>query len=219
MIDISDIFLEKWPHVSLGLLSCSVTVEQSSRELQLEIENESARCRQSIKSEEISQNEIINAARKVYRTFGKDPARYRLSAEALLRRIVKGESLYLINNVVDCVNLLSFTSGYSIGGYDQNKISGKILLDIGRADDVYTGLGRGILNIDGLPVLRDSEGAFGSPTSDSVRTCVAPQTSRFLMVVFDFGKSSSLAEFLDHSESILNQYTGFELINRQIIER
>lgn len=218
MIEISERFSSKWAHVSLGLLSCSVSVTESSQALRAEIEDQSAWCRKNLKSEEISTKEAINIGRKAYRALGKDPARYRLSAEALLRRIVKGEDLYLINNVVDCVNLLSFTSGYSIGGYDFAKISQPILLDVGLPDDLYTGLGRGVLNISDLPVLRDSLGAFGSPTSDSVRTSVTAETTQFLMVVFDFGNSDGLSAFLDRAQLLFQQYANSECFNKQIIK-
>src|SRR5690606_16509774 len=99
------------------------------------------------KIEQISKIPAISASRKGYKACGKDPARYRLSAEALLRRVVNRNEIYQINNIVDVLNLISISSGFSIGGYDSDKIKGAVTFGIGEKDEPYTGIGRGELNI------------------------------------------------------------------------
>jgi DNA/RNA-binding domain of Phe-tRNA-synthetase-like protein len=101
--------------------------------------------------------------------------------------VVKNKGLYQVNNVVDVLNLVSITTGFSIGGYDCDKIEGKVVMGIGAASEPYEGIGRGRLNIEFLPTFRDEKGAFGTPTSDSERTAVTQNTKRFLMVIIDFG--------------------------------
>ena len=44
-------------------------------------------------------------ARTLYKALGLDPTKTRPSNEALLRRALKGESLYRINTLVDALNL------------------------------------------------------------------------------------------------------------------
>lgn len=111
--------------------------------------------------DDIKSNDNINATRKAYKQLGKDPNRYRPSAEALRRRVVRGLGLYKINNLVDVINLLSLESGYSIGGFDADKISGDTLtLSVGTSDDLFEGIGRGILNIENLPLYRDAIGGL-----------------------------------------------------------
>lgn len=144
-----------------------------------------------IASSEIEMEDIKNIhpifyGRKFYRKNGKDPARYRLSSESLLRRVIKFKELYHVNDIVDAGNLISLRTGYPIGIYDADKLTGNMEFSIGMADDVYEGIGRGILNIEGLPVLRDELGAFGSSTSDSVRTAVSKDTKRILFVVYGY---------------------------------
>jgi DNA/RNA-binding domain of Phe-tRNA-synthetase-like protein len=124
----------------------------------------------------------------------------------LLRRVVSGKDLYQINNVVDQLNLVSITSGFSIGGYDAAKIQGDISFGIGLANEPYQGIGRGELNIEGLPVFRDELGAFGTPTSDSQRTEVTGQTSRFLMIIIDFGSDDQLETAKQMSINLLKKY-------------
>jgi DNA/RNA-binding domain of Phe-tRNA-synthetase-like protein len=141
-----------------------------------------------------------------------------LSAEALLRRVANGKGLYRISNVVDQLNLVSVTSGFSIGGYDEEQIVGNIHLGIGAKDEPYQGIGRGELNIAGLPVFRDDLGAFGTPTSDSERTSVSEKTHRFLMIIIDFGGQGELENAGAMAVGLLKKYCHAQHINVQIIK-
>ena len=117
-------------------------------------------------------NEIsgIAATRLIYRICGKDPSRYRPAAEALIRRILQGKTLYQIDTLVDLINLASMKYGYSLGGFDADKFVGNTLeLGVGKEGEPYEGIGRGMINIQGLPVYRDGIGGVGTPTSDNER--------------------------------------------------
>lgn len=136
----------------------------------------------------------IAATRQAYRRLGKDPSRYRPSAEALLRRCLQGKELYLVNNLVDIGNLLSIRTGISVGIYDRSRIEGQVTLRVGAAGETYAGLGKGDLNLEGLPLLCDEAGPFGSPTSDSDRTKVLTGEVDFLMVLYGFAPDGATAE-------------------------
>ena len=121
-----------------------------SKELWAEIDNYSLEYRTKHKIEDIKKNRAITATRVAYKKFGKDPNRYRPSSEALCRRIVRELPLYQIDTLVDLINLVSIRTGYSIGGFDADKIEGDHLtLGVGMQDEPYEGIGRGILNIEG----------------------------------------------------------------------
>jgi len=186
-ISITEELKEKVPGIKLSCIECDVFVLETSDLLWDEIRKKTKELSATLKIEQISKIPAIAASRKAYKACGKDPARYRLSAEALLRRVVKRKTIYQVNNVVDVLNFVSISTGYSIGGYDADKITGNMLLGIGTAADPYEGIGRGRLNIEFLPAFRDKKGAFGTPTSDSERTAVTEDTKRFLMVIIDFG--------------------------------
>lgn len=217
-ITISPELLEKWPDMLLACMYCEVDIVSKDEGLWQEIDRLSHNLRETKKIEEISKTPAIAASRKGYKATGKDPARYRLSAEALMRRVVKGNDLYQINNVVDIVNLVSATSGFSIGGYDLNGIDGDIEFGIGKANEPYQAIGRGELNIEFLPLLRDQIGAFGSPTSDSVRTSVTDKTNRFLMIYFAFGAFQDLQEALYLGEDLLKKYANAHNFEKWIVE-
>jgi len=176
------------------------------------------RIRQNLDVEDISKLKPVEAARRAYRSCGKDPARYRLSAEALLRRVCSGKGLYHINNVVDQLNLVSIASGFSIGGYDAAQIQGDIIFGIGQSGEPYIGIGRGELNIEHLPVFRDRVGAFGTPTSDSHRTEVTNSTLNFLMILIDFGHSDELLSASKRASDLLERYCSAKNITTFSIE-
>lgn len=152
----------------------------------------------------------IQATRSAYKACGKDPSRYRPSSEALCRRILRGIPLYQIDTLVDLINLVSIRSGYSIGGFDADKIQGNVLtLGIGRAGEPYEGIGRGELNIEGLPVYRDNAGGIGTPTSDNERTKMDIKTTHLLAIINGYdGNCDGLKETTVYMQSLLCEYTG-----------
>jgi len=207
-IQVSKELADKVPELKLSCILCDVEVEAKNEALWHRISENVQELKRQLKVEEISQIPAISASRKAYKACGKDPARYRLSAEALLRRVVKRNEIYQVNNVVDALNLVSISSGYSIGGYDADTIEGDVSFGIGQKDERYEGIGRGELNIESMPVFRDDKGAFGTPTSDSVRTCVSDKTLCFLMVIIDFGALKQLEIATSLAEELLKKYAG-----------
>lgn len=128
---------------------------------------------------------LINAAAKT--------CRYRPSAEALRRRLMRGIALYQIDTLVDLINLVSLRTGYSIGGFDADKIQGTDLkLGVGRAEEPFEGIGRGVLNIEGLPVYRDAVGGISTPTSDNERTKMDLGTQHILAIVNGYSGQEGL---------------------------
>lgn len=216
-IGISQLVKRTLPDLTLGCIECDVIISEENCELWLEMESLSAEIGHSGELAEVGSHPVIKDSRMAYRLCGKDPARYRLSAEALRRRVVKGHSLYRINNVVDLVNLISLKTGMSIGGYDCDKITGDVVFDIGKGDEYYEAIGRGALNIECLPVFRDDISSFGSPTSDSERTSVTNQTRRFLMIIVGFSGEICTIETMKLSLNLLKKYASAKLIETAVI--
>ena len=143
----------------------------------------------------------IAATRRIYRICGKDPSRYRPAAEALIRRILQGKTLYQIDTLVDLINLASMKYGYSLGGFDADKFVGNTLeLGMGKEGEPDEGIGRGMINIQGLPVYRDGIGGVGTPTSDNERTKITINTNHLLVLINGYDGNEALvrqnAEFV-----------------------
>lgn len=142
------------------------------------------RYRAELTTESLKTLSGIAATRRVYKACGKDPSRYRPAAEALIRRMLQGKPLYQIDTFVDLINLASIAYGYSIGGFDADKFVGDTLtLGVGKAGEPYEGIGRGMINIEGLPVYRDAQGGVGTPTSDHERTKIDIHTTHLLVLI------------------------------------
>ena len=151
----------------------------------------------------------IAATRDAYRRCSKDPSRYRPSAEALRRRLLKGMQLYRIDTLVDLINLVSLRTGYSIGGFDADKIQGtELTLGIGKAGEPFEGIGRGVLNIEGLPVYRDAVGGIGTPTSDNERTKMDLLTTHILAIINGYSGREGLQEAATQTLELLEKYAG-----------
>ena len=161
---------------------------------------------QNYKLDQVSSIPQIDAGRQAYKAFGKKPARYRLSAEALMRRILKGQGLALVNNIVEINNLLSLKSGYPICAFNLDKIYPPVSFTLGTSQDVYHAIGRGIMNIENLPVFKDQKGPFGSPTSDSERVKITTQTQNLSMNIISFDGSDELESHLQELAHKLKQY-------------
>ncbi len=189
--------------VTLGCIECRVTITEEDAALGVALEQAAADCRTQLGDRPVSEVPRIADTRRAYRALGKDPSRYRPSAEALLRRIVQGKDLYRINSAVDSNNLISLRTGFSIGAYDRAALRPPIGLYQGPDGLSYEAIGRGAINLAGLPVLIDAAGPFGSPTSDSERSKVTAATELLLMVMFDFGDVPEIEETLDFAAETL----------------
>ncbi len=205
-IQISSELKEKFPALRLGVLRSGVVVSESSDELKDEMARFIQDLSGRIDAEVIRNMPVVDSFKSAYRVLGKDPNRYRPSAEYLLRRVSSGKGLYEVNNVVDCLNFTSIRTGFSICGYDIHKIDGPIAMGIGEIDEPYCGIGRGQLNISYLPVFRDLQGAFGTPTSDSVRTMIEEESEEVLFLFPDFDHQETLEEALRLMSELLHRF-------------
>lgn len=178
------------------------------QELWQEIEVMGERFRQELDTESLKDMPSIAATRRVYRACGKDPSRYRPASEALIRRMLQGKELYQRDTLVDLVNLASIAFGYSIGGFDADKFVGDTLtLGIGREGEPYEGIGRGMLNICGLPVYRDAVGGVGTPTSDNERTKMTLETTHLVVLINGYdGNEQRVRANAEFIQQLLKRY-------------
>lgn len=213
-IRISEELKRHCPTLQLGCLTADVTYREECPELWTMMDDACQLAAAGLVLEGISELPNVAAARKAYRSCGKDPARYRLSSEALLRRVIQGKGLYKVNNIVDINNLISLKYHFSIGAFDRDAVRFPVEFRIGRAGEPYEGIGRGELNIENLPVLSDALGPFGSPTSDSMRTRTHPGMERLLFCILSFGGPSTLEAALDETVALLERFADARNLNR-----
>jgi len=214
---ISDEIKQLCQNAALGILHYKVQVEPSPAPLLEVFEHTIQTLSSEYTLDAVAMNPHIAATRQAYKALGKSPQEYRNAAEAMLRRVVKQAGLYHINNVVEINNLISISSGYSIGSYDVSALEGDIRLC--RAEDGarYGGIGKGSVNIEHLPVLYDDLGPFGNPTSDSRRAMIQEGEREILSILYSFDGTEPLKPWMEKFRHTLQQYSKADEIETWLI--
>lgn len=215
---IDDSLFKIYPDIRLGLLQFRADVKKSDDVFWNYMDSEVLpKVRQEVEGKEWSEISGIRGSRAVYKAFGRNPGRYRVSSEALIRRVRREDELYHINSVVDVNNLISVTSGLSVGSYDIDKIQGLVTFRKAVEGEGYTGIGKDFLDMENMLVLSDEEGIFGSSMSDSTRAMVTETTKNVLVVIYCFEKDINLEELLSKAEKAFVQFADVTNIESQII--
>lgn len=215
-IIIDDKINEKCSQVAIGSIEAYIKVSEENEELWKLISEKASEIEKNIPVKQITTIKNIADSRNAYKSFGKDPSRYRLSSEALYRRIARGLGLYKVNNVVDINNLISLESAYSVGTYDLDKLSGEIHFTIADEGETYEGIGKGEINISHLPVFYDEKGKFGSTTSDSVRAMITTDAKHILMNIISFNGDSELDKYMNKACEYLEKYAEGKILCKEI---
>ena len=204
--------------VRLGVIETDVSIGAENAELGQALDEAAARRASELEGGGAGDVMEIATTRKAYKALGKDPSRYRPSAEALIRRVLQGKGLFRVNSVVDVNNLLSIETGFCAGAYDVTGLEPTIVLRPGNPGETYEAIGRGPLNLEGLPLLTDQAGAFGSPTSDSERTMIRPETASVLLVIYGFGENLPIERAVEFACEKLKAYCNAGEIATRIVE-
>ncbi|MGM9865913.1 MAG: B3/4 domain-containing protein [Muribaculaceae bacterium] len=216
---VSDEIRAKAPALRVLQIEAEIENPDTPEALWAELEALAADVHGRYAMEMVNKRPAIAATRTAYKACGKEPNRYRPSSEALMRRMVKGLELYRTAAVIDLINLLSVACGHSIGGFDADRIDGDtVTLGIGREGEPYEAIGRGPLNIAGMPVWRDNTGGIGTPTSDNERTKLSPSTRRLLMIVNMYGDEMPVADIEALARRLLVTYASAKNIQTRLLD-
>ncbi len=191
-----------YPEIRLGLLHFQAKVKKPDEGFWAYMDSEVLpEVRRAIEGKEWSEIPGVRGSRAAYKAFGRNPGRYRVSSEALLRRVRRGDELYHVNSVVDVNNLISVKSGLSVGSYDLARLRGTVTLRKAEPGEGYTGIGKDLLDLENLLVLADDEGVFGSSMSDSTRAMVTEETEDVLAVIYCFENGIDLPKLLSDAQA------------------
>jgi DNA/RNA-binding domain of Phe-tRNA-synthetase-like protein len=207
----------KCPRVALGCVTADVRTGETPGALGEAMDARVAEIVRLPEPRAVLESGAIVATRAGYKALGKDPARYRGSAEALLRRVISGKGLPRINAVVDVINLVSVESRLPIGLYDRAQIRGDVVFRAGLAGESYKGIGKYDLNLECLPLFADDAGPHGSATSDSERTMVTGETTQILAIIVSFGGSEGLERASRRLAELLTEYAGAQNLETKIV--
>jgi DNA/RNA-binding domain of Phe-tRNA-synthetase-like protein len=207
-IAIDDGLKKTCPRVALGCVTAEVQGGETPPRLSEELKSREEEILQLPSPRAVLEFAQVLATRAAYKALGKDPARYRGSAEALLRRVIANKGLPRINAVVDVINLVSVESCLPVGLYDLAAVSGAILFRAGRTGETYKGIGKYELNLESLPLFADGIGPHGSATSDSERTMVTASTKSIVALIVSFGGAADLPRWTQRMCELLTLYAA-----------
>lgn len=208
---------QKVPGYCVAVMSFDMSVMPTQEPLKEEMNRLEQDIMQQLTLENLLKEPRIAAARAGYKALGKDPSRYRLSCEALLRRLIKGNGLYFVNNAVDIGNVLSARTQRSVAVLDEDKIQGDVLIRIGQ-DEPYEGIGRGAINIENIPVYCDELGPFGTPTSDTPRTRITETTKTILLFITSFNGTDGLLQDVELAKDLFTRFGEMKNFSLEIVE-
>lgn len=208
------------PEIALKLGFLSLTncqVAESSDALQAIFAEVKGKTRERFADTTVSEHPVAGGVRRLFRSVGIDPTRYRPSGEALIRRILKGQTLSAINCIVDINNICSMESLFPIGAYDREKIIGDVIIRLGKTNEIYRGIGREI-NVAGKLVSADNNGAFGSPIADSERTKISHNAREILVLTYapESAECSVLQDSLNRFSDLANAYARAQVMDSGI---
>jgi DNA/RNA-binding domain of Phe-tRNA-synthetase-like protein len=106
------------------------------------------RARDALAGRPASELPEIASWRTAFSCFGAKPSRFPSSAEALLKRVARGETPPAINGLVDCYNAVSLAHRLPIGGEDVDRVSGAVELRFAGGDEHFD-----LAGPDGKPAL------------------------------------------------------------------
>jgi Uncharacterized conserved protein len=207
-----------YPQIRLGCLRFTAQVREPDERFWSEMEETCLpQVRAAIDGKGWSEIPGVRGSRLMYKAFGRNPGRYRVSSEALMRRVRRSDPLYRINSVVDVNNLISVRSGLSVGSYDLDRVQGEIVMRRGAAGETYPGIGKDAIDLENLLVLTDDLGAFGSSMSDSTRSMVTLETRDVLVVLHCFEDDMDLPALLEESKSAFETYADAQNVEMWIV--
>jgi len=183
MIEFAREVLDLGVFVGVGVVR-NVTVRKSRNKIINLMKETIVRIKDRYKLETLKDEPVIKAYRRFFWRIGIDPTKIRPSSEALLRRVLRGKNIPLINNVVDLGNIVSLETLISIGIYDIDNIEGKLLFRLSSEGEVFKPIGSSIEKLrKGIPVLADEKKIlYLYPHRDSVDTMVTEKTRNVLVI-------------------------------------
>ena len=206
--------------VRLGVLALEgVAVQATDPALDAEVDAYCAELRARYGGAKSSEVPGVADARTLYKALGLDPTKTRPSNEALLRRALKGQTLYRISSLVDALNLSSLREQLPFGLYDLDRIESPVTLRKGGVGEGYEGIRKGVVHVEDRPVLVDAEGPFGNPSSDSARTMIRLETTRALVTSYAPAacRAERMEEVLDRTRDTLTRFCGGSETHRQVL--
>jgi DNA/RNA-binding domain of Phe-tRNA-synthetase-like protein len=154
--------LDRFPgYTALVIYAQNLTNGQSDAQSADWLREAEARARRACSDSPTASHPHLQAWRATFSAFGSKPSKFPCSAEALLKRVLKGEAIPAINRVVDAYNAVSIGHVLPAGGEDLDRLESDLALTFASGDepfDLLEGEGRQDHPDPGEVIWKDSAG-------------------------------------------------------------
>ncbi|EKD75228.1 MAG: hypothetical protein ACD_44C00201G0027 [uncultured bacterium] len=207
--------LDQFPAAQVGFVAARVKVEkQGPYTNELKSTLGEVLKERGIHSQNYTTDPDIDHWRKTYEKMGVKPRTYPSSVEALVRRVVKGDSVWNISTVVDLYNCVSVMHMFPMGGYDVGKLRGDVVIRHAREEEMFFPLGQGpaIKTTSKQIVYADDEKVLCWLWNhkDSRYSCI-DESTRTILLFFDASElpyrstlQKAMGDFVERLEENLN---------------
>lgn len=162
-----------------------VKVEQHSIEAEMLKRSIMAKMRQNYRVELLKDDPTVRTYRDLYWSLGIDPTKTRPSGEALLRRVLHGNDVPSISNVVDAYNLASLETIIPLSGLDQDLVFSPLEIRLSNEEDEFkgTGMAKPTKLVEKVLLVADRKQILCVyPYRDSHATRIAEKTRNMLVI-------------------------------------
>lgn len=130
---------------------------------------------------------IIRMYRDFYWLLDIDPTKTRPAGEALIRRVLRGNRVPRILNVVDAYNLVFIETRLAFSAYDLDKLNPPLTVRFSRINETFVGMGKEIpQKLTGKEIILTDQRQIRSlyPHRDAKNSRITRLTRSILLVVY-----------------------------------
>ncbi|MEM2917222.1 MAG: phenylalanine--tRNA ligase beta subunit-related protein [Candidatus Bathyarchaeia archaeon] len=214
--------VSRFPELSLGIgIVREVKVEKTNRKIEELRKQVFEEVRRLYKTEVLKDNPTVRAYRDLYWSLGIDPTKTRPSGEALLRRVLRGDEIPNISNVVDAYNLASLKTIIPMSGFDLDAITPPLHIRFSKENDVFQGIGaQAPTKLENkVLVLSDKTGIVCIyPYRDADATKIMDKTRNILLIGYGAPKitPNRLLEAVELALTYVNEVSGGKIERKEV---
>ena len=163
-----------------------VRVEGSGRELQGFKDIVCGDVKRKYSLETLKDVSVFRSYRDFFWNAGIDPTKIRPAAEALVRRILAGKPIPLINNVVDSYNLASIKTEVALAAFNRDELKGGLLMRTAKSGEQFLGIGMNeVMQLEGREIVICDEEKLVAvyPYRDADKSKVSSGTRNVMLLV------------------------------------
>jgi len=163
-----------------------VRVEGSGRELQGFKEIVCGDVKRKYSLDTLKDVSVFRSYRDFFWNAGIDPTKIRPAAEALVRRILAGKPIPLINNVVDSYNLASIKTEVALAAFNRDELKGGLLMRTAKSGEQFLGIGMNeVMQLEGREIVICDEEKLVAvyPYRDADKSKVSSGTRNVMLLV------------------------------------